>query len=66
MKLSVKQARIGARKTQQEIADEMGVHVQTYRRMEENPEDMTFKQGALFASIVGLEVEDIFFKIDSN
>ena len=61
MSLTMKQARIGIDATQQEIADKMGVHVQTYARMEKNPEDMTIKQAMLFAEIVGLPVSDICF-----
>lgn len=67
MALTMKQARIGIDATQQEIADKMGVHVQTYARMEKHPEDITIKQAALFASIVGVPVSDIYFlPINSN
>lgn len=59
--LTMKQARIGINATQQEIADKMGVHVQTYARMEKHPEDITIKQATLFASIVGVPVGDIYF-----
>jgi len=61
MSLTVKQARIGIDATQQEIADKLGVHVQTYARMEKHPEDMTIKQAILFSQIVGLKVSDISF-----
>lgn len=61
MAITVKQARIGIDATQQELADKMGVHVQTYARMEKHPEDMTIKQALLFASIVGHPISDIYF-----
>ena len=61
MQLTMKQARIGAGLKQQDIADRMGVHVQTYQRMEKHPEDITIRQGKLFAQIVGLPFEVIFF-----
>lgn len=61
MALTMKQARIGIEATQQEIADKLGVHVQTYARMEKHPEDMTIKQALLFAQIVGLPISDISF-----
>ena len=64
--LTMKQARIGVDMTQQEIADKMGVHVQTYQRMENHPEDVTIKQANEFAKIVGLKFEDIFFGSKSN
>lgn len=59
--LTMKQARIGVDLTQQDVADKMGVHVQTYQRMEAHPEDVTIKQANEFAKIVGLRFEDIFF-----
>ena len=64
MPLTIKQARIGIEATQQEIADKMGVHVQTYARMEKHPEDMTIKQAMQFASIVGRPIGDIYFGVE--
>ena len=61
MAITVKQARIGIDATQQEIADKMGVHVQTYARMEKNPEDMTIKEAIAFSKIVGVPMSDIIF-----
>lgn len=61
MRLTMKQARVGAEMTQQQVADSLGVHVQTYQRMENNPEDISIKQGKKFADIVGVNFEDIFF-----
>lgn len=60
LQVSMKQARVGANLTQQEIADKMGIHVQTYQRMESHPGDVTIKQGKIFAEIVGLKFDDIF------
>ena len=61
MSVTVKQERIGIEATQQEIADKMGIHVQTYARLEKHPEDMTIKQAIAFANIVKLSVSDISF-----
>lgn len=61
MQVTMKQARVGADMTQQEVADKLGVHVQTYQRMESHPGDITIKQGKTFAEIVGLKFDDIFF-----
>jgi len=61
MALTLKQARIGINATQQEIADKMGVHVQTYARMEKHPEDMTIAQAKRFSDIVKRPVGDIYF-----
>lgn len=66
MRLTMKQARVGAEMTQQQVADSLGVHVQTYQRMENNPEDISIKQGKKFADIVGVNFEDIFFIRSSN
>ena len=61
MQITMKQARVGANLTQQQVADRLGVHVQTYQRMEQNPQDVTIKQGKQFSEIVGYDFEDIFF-----
>ena len=66
MQITMKQARVGANMTQQQVADALGVHVQTYMRMENNPEDVTIKQGKSFSEIVGVRFEDIFFINSSN
>ncbi len=66
MRITMKQARVGAEMTQQQVADRMGVHVQTYQRMENNPEDVTIRQGKSFSEIVGVRFEDIFFINNSN
>lgn len=66
MQITMKQARVGAEMTQQQVADKMGVHVQTYQRMEQNPQDVTIKQGKRFSEIVGCNFEDVFFGVCSN
>ena len=66
MQITMKQARVGAKMTQQQVADKLGVHVQTYQRMEQNPQDVTIKQGKEFSEIVGYNFEDVFFGIESN
>ena len=66
MQITMKQARVGADMTQQQVADKLGVHVQTYMRMEQHPQDVTIKQGKQFSDIVGCSFEDIFFTDDSN
>ena len=66
MQITMKQARVGADMTQQQVADRMGIHVQTYQRMEQNPQDVTIKQGKRFSEIVGCNFEDVFFDSNSN
>lgn len=64
MPITMKQARVGINATQQDIADEMGVHVQTYARMERHPEDMTIAQAKRFSEIVRRPVGDIYFGLE--
>lgn len=64
MPITMKQARIGIDATQQEIADEMGIHVQTYARMEKHPEDMTIAQAKRFSEIVKRPISDIYFGLE--
>lgn len=64
MTITMKQARVGIGASQKEIAEKLGVHEQTYGRMEKNPEDVTIGQAIAFSKIVGLKVEDIFFSTE--
>lgn len=64
--ITMKMARVGAGMTQQEVADKMGIHVQTYARLERNPEDISIKDSKHFACIVGCPWADISFASDSN
>lgn len=66
MAISMKMARVGANLTKQQIADKMGVHVQTYSKMENDPESMSIKDAKLFCNIVGISYSDIFFSNNSN
>ena len=66
MIISVKAARINAHLNQAEIAEKMGMHVQTYRKIEEHPETATIKQAKQIAEITGYGLEDIFFDIYST
>ena len=66
MAITMKMARVGADLTQQQVADKMGMHVQTYAKIENNPEEATIKEARLFSSIVGRDWSDIFFGPVSN
>ena len=61
MGLSLKQHRLVKGKTQDEMATMLGVHVQTYRKLEENPEEVTIKQAKMIAKYLGVPYNDIFF-----
>lgn len=61
MRLSVKQARIMADKTQREIAAEIGVSRDIYRRIEKYPETATIAQAKRFCHATGFSMDSIFF-----
>lgn len=61
MSLTMIQARMNIKATQEEIAERMGLSVQAYARIEAQPEDITIKEAKLFCEIVGLSVSDIYF-----
>lgn len=61
MTYTVKQVRMLSDKTQQEMANLLGIHVQTYRKIEKNPERTTFQQGQRISEATGISVDQIFF-----
>lgn len=63
MPMTLKKARLVSEKTQQEMADALGVYIDTYRKMEENPERVTIENAKKIASFLGMSVNDIFFAI---
>lgn len=65
MKFTVKQVRLMADKTQHEMAEELGIGVDTYRRIERNPNSATVEQAKQISNIVGISYDIIFFGTDS-
>ena len=63
---TMKIARISAGLSQKNVADEMGMHEQTYAKYEKHPELMSIKDAKLFSRIVHKDVSDIFFGSGSN
>ena len=61
MQLTLKQSRLIKEKTQDEMAQILGVHVQTYRKLEENPENVTIGQAKKISSFLEISYNDIFF-----
>ncbi|RSL32636.1 XRE family transcriptional regulator [Salibacterium salarium] len=61
MHLTLKQARLIKEKTQQELADSMGVHVHTYARMEKNPDEVTIREAKQLSELLGVDYDKIFF-----
>lgn len=66
MKYSVKQARKLNDLTQSQMAEMLGVHRTTYRKIEVNPECATIAQGKKIAEITGIPFDNIFFDRDST
>jgi len=60
-KITLKQARLLREKTQENLAEYLGIHVQTYRKIEENPNEATIGQAKKIAKFLGFEYDIIFF-----
>lgn len=61
MPLTLKKARLVNEKTQQEMANAIGVYIDTYRKMEENPERVTIENAKKIAKFLNMSVNEIFF-----
>ncbi len=61
MELTLKQARRLADKTQQEVANYIGVCVDTYRALELHPDNATIKQAKLISNFLHVSYNQIFF-----
>lgn len=66
MRYTVKQARMFAGLTQQDMANELCVHRTTYIRLEENPDSITVGQAKVISRVTGVPIDDIFFARDST
>ena len=62
----LKIARLRAGLNQQDVADKMGIHVNTYGLMERHPDRMSIGEAKRFSEIVDIPVEDLFFDTNSN
>lgn len=60
MKLNLKQARRVRDKTQDEMAELLNIHVQTYRKIEENPNLATIEQAKKLRKIYKCHMTKIF------
>lgn len=60
MSISPKQARVLSNLSQRKVAEELGVHRQTYMRWEHNPDEMPVGKAKQFSAIVGRGVDEIF------
>ncbi|MED3697405.1 helix-turn-helix transcriptional regulator [Heyndrickxia sporothermodurans] len=63
---TLKQARLIKGLTQREMALKLGVHVQTYRKMEREPDEVTVKEAKKISEILGIDYDHIFFNVNST
>ena len=61
MSFTIKQARKLADKSQNEMAKALKVHVQTYRKIENNPRMATIDQVKIIAEQTGISFDQLFF-----
>lgn len=66
MKLTLKQARLFSELSQEELANLLGVHRQTYMKWEKKPEEMPMGKAVEFCRIVKVSIDEIFFTLDST
>ena len=66
MVFSVKQARLISNLKQTDMAKKLGIHVQTYRKIEQNPDLATIEQAKKIAEIVEIPYDEIFFTCNST
>ena len=59
--ISLKQARLLREKTQDYMAELLGIHVQTYRKLEQNPDNVTVGQAKVISKNLGFPYDTIFF-----
>ncbi len=66
IKFTLKQARLLKGLKQNEVAERLGVHVQTYRRMEKHPETVTVGDAKKISEILEMDYDYLFFNDDST
>lgn len=66
MMFSVKQARRFSGYTQVKMAELMGVHRDTYRKIELYPESTTMVQAKQISNITGIPMDQLFFTANST
>lgn len=66
MILTLKQARLLKGFTQRDIATRLGVHVQTYSKMEKQPDEVTIGEAKKICEILDFNYDLIFFNTNST
>lgn len=66
MSFTIKQARLFKDFSQKQMAERLGIHVQTYRKIESDPDRATVQQAKQISKIVGITYDQIFFASNST
>ncbi len=66
MILTIKQARLLKGFTQNDMAQELNVHVQTYRNMENHPDEVTVGNAKKISDLLDISYDQIFFNDNST
>lgn len=66
MILTLKQARLLKGFTQRDVANKLGVHVQTYSKMEKHPDEVTIGEAKKLCDILEFSYDFIFFNTNST
>ena len=66
LKFTPKEARLLSGLTQQQVAQKLNIHPQTYAKLEKNPDMFTVGQSKLLSKLFGMDYDLIFFDAESN
>lgn len=66
MKLSLEAWRKARGKSQDEMANICGVHVNTYRRWEENPGEIRYDKALKIVGVLNIRLDDILLPSDTT
>lgn len=66
MNFTLKQARLLKGLTQKDMAHHLGVHVQTYSKMEKQPDEITIGEAKKISEILEMSYDVIFFNPNST
>lgn len=58
---SLKQARLYRGKTQKDMANLLGVHIETYRKLEVNQDNVSIEQVRIICEFLDMPYDAIFF-----
>lgn len=64
--MELKEARMIAKLTQEEVAGHLGVTRQTYAKMEASPETIEMGEAYVLARLFGVGIDEIFFEQNYN